>query len=124
MVFDGARAFEGVTPDLDLHCARVNNSARPFLLKPVVPLKAWLELAADGLKRFDPAAELYIRPMYWAEAGSTRAYDTTRKRQAGACASMMRRCQAARQRDHAIAVPASDRRMCAGRRQGRLPLPQ
>ena len=23
-VFDGARAFEGVTPDLDLHCARVN----------------------------------------------------------------------------------------------------
>ena len=26
-VFDGARAFEGVTPDLDLHCARVNRSA-------------------------------------------------------------------------------------------------
>ena len=25
-VFDGARAFEGVTPDLDLHCARVNDS--------------------------------------------------------------------------------------------------
>ena len=22
-VFDGARAFEGVTPDLDLHCQRV-----------------------------------------------------------------------------------------------------
>jgi branched-chain amino acid aminotransferase len=70
MVFDGARAFEGVTPDLDLHFARVNKSAASFLLKPVVPLKAWLELAADGLKRFDPDAELYIRPMYWAEAGS------------------------------------------------------
>ena len=27
-VFDGARAFEGVTPDLDRHCARVNHSAR------------------------------------------------------------------------------------------------
>ena len=26
-VFDGARAFEGVTPDLDLHCARINQSA-------------------------------------------------------------------------------------------------
>ena len=26
-VFDGARAFEGVTPDLDQHCARVNRSA-------------------------------------------------------------------------------------------------
>ena len=24
MVFDGARAFEGVTPDLELHCARAN----------------------------------------------------------------------------------------------------
>jgi branched-chain amino acid aminotransferase len=23
-VFDGARAFAGVTPDLDLHCPRVN----------------------------------------------------------------------------------------------------
>ena len=27
MVFDGARAFEGVTPDLDLHCARLIRSA-------------------------------------------------------------------------------------------------
>ena len=26
-VFDGARIFEGVSPDLDLHCARVNASA-------------------------------------------------------------------------------------------------
>src|SRR2546423_3701313 len=70
MVFDGARAFEGVTPDLDLHFERVNKSAASFLLKPIVPREAWLELAADGLKRFDPGAELYIRPMYWAEAGS------------------------------------------------------
>ena len=27
-------------------------------------------LAKDGLKRFDRNAELYIRPMYWAETGS------------------------------------------------------
>src|SRR5437762_12966080 len=60
MVFDGARAFEGVTPDLDLHFARVNKSAASFLLKPVVPPEAWLEVATDGLKRFDPGAELYI----------------------------------------------------------------
>jgi len=70
MVFDGARAFEGVTPDLDLHCARVNRSAASLLLKPVVPVETWLELTADGLKRFDPRAELYIRPMYWAEEGA------------------------------------------------------
>jgi len=36
MVFDGARAFEGVAPDLDLHCARVNNSAAVFSLKQMV----------------------------------------------------------------------------------------
>ena len=68
-VFDGARAFEGVTPDLDLHCARVNASARSFMLKPVVTQETWLGLAREGVARFGPGAELYIRPMYWAEAG-------------------------------------------------------
>ena len=68
-VFDGARAFEGVTPDLDQHCERINWSARNFLLKPVVAVETWMGLIADGLKKFDPMAELYIRPMYWAESG-------------------------------------------------------
>jgi branched-chain amino acid aminotransferase len=70
VVFDGARAFEGVTPDLDLHCQRVNESASRFLLKPVVAHDMWLDLVRDGLKRFAPDAELYIRPMYWAETGA------------------------------------------------------
>jgi branched-chain amino acid aminotransferase len=70
MVFDGARAFEGVVPDLDLHCARVNNSAAVFALKQMVPVEEWIGLARDGVKRFDRNAELYIRPMYWAETGS------------------------------------------------------
>jgi len=66
-VFDGARAFEGVTPDLELHCARVNESAKAMCLKPVVPTETWVALVREGLKRFDRDAELYIRPMYWAE---------------------------------------------------------
>jgi branched-chain amino acid aminotransferase len=66
-VFDGARAFEGVTPDLDSHCARVNESAKVMCLKPVVEIETWTALVAEGLKRFEPGAELYIRPMYWAE---------------------------------------------------------
>jgi branched-chain amino acid aminotransferase len=66
-VFDGARAFEGVTPDLDLHCARVNESAKTMCLKPVVPVETWVELVREGRKRFERDAELYIRPMYWAE---------------------------------------------------------
>jgi len=69
MVFDGARAFEGVTPDLDLHCARVNKSAAVFALNPLVSTDTWIGLANEGIKRFDRNAELYVRPMYWAETG-------------------------------------------------------
>jgi branched-chain amino acid aminotransferase len=67
VVFDGARAFEGVAPDLDLHCARVNESAAKLFLKPVVSTEAWVKLAREGITRFDKEAALYIRPMYWAE---------------------------------------------------------
>jgi branched-chain amino acid aminotransferase len=69
-VFDGARAFEGVAPDLDLHCERVNQSAINFKLKPVVDTETWLALACEGIARFDANAELCIRPMYWAQTGS------------------------------------------------------
>jgi branched-chain amino acid aminotransferase len=69
-VFDGARAFEGVTPDLAAHCARVNQSAVNFKLKPVVDTDTWLGLAREGIARFEKNAELYIRPMYWAQNGS------------------------------------------------------
>ena len=69
-VFDGARAFEGVAPDLDRHCARVNWSAANFRLKPVVDTETWIGLAREGIARFAPKAELYIRPMYWAQHGS------------------------------------------------------
>ncbi|HEX8233532.1 MAG TPA: branched-chain amino acid aminotransferase [Caulobacteraceae bacterium] len=68
-VFDGARVFEGVAPDLDLHCARVNRSAEALGLKPVVAVERWLELVAEGRERFDPDAALYVRPMYWARGG-------------------------------------------------------
>ncbi len=69
-VFDGGRVFEGVTPDLDKHCARVNQSAANFGLKPVVDTETWLGLAREGIAKFGANAELYVRPMYWAENGS------------------------------------------------------
>ncbi|MGB8081228.1 MAG: branched-chain amino acid aminotransferase [Pseudolabrys sp.] len=68
-VFDGARTFEGVSPDLDLHCERVNASAQTMHLNPVLSTGTWLELVRDRIKRFDKEAALYIRPMYWAEHG-------------------------------------------------------
>jgi branched-chain amino acid aminotransferase len=72
-VFDGARAFEGVMPDLDLHCARVNESAKVMHLKPLVSTEAWMALVREGFKRFDRDAELYIRPMYWPEDAASGA---------------------------------------------------
>jgi branched-chain amino acid aminotransferase len=70
VLFDGARAFEGVSPDLDLHCARINQSARVFKLHPVVSDQEWLALAKEGIKKFESDAALYIRPMYWADSGA------------------------------------------------------
>jgi len=66
-VFDGARVFEGVAPDLDLHCARVNASAKTMFLKPGLAVEEWMGLAREGMKKFDKDTTLYVRPMYWAE---------------------------------------------------------
>jgi len=68
-VFDGARAFEGVAPDLDKHLARVNRSAKSMWLNATMSVEAMTQIAWDGIKKFKPGAELYIRPMYWAEEG-------------------------------------------------------
>ncbi len=72
-VFDGARLFEGVAPDLDLHCARVNASAKTMFLKPSVSVEEWLRLAREGMAKFAADTTLYIRPMYWAERASPMA---------------------------------------------------
>lgn len=68
-VFDGARAFEGVAPDLDLHCQRSIRSAEGLLMKPPVTAERVLELAREGIAKFPADAALYIRPMFWAETG-------------------------------------------------------
>ncbi len=68
-VFDGARWFEGVAPDLDLHAIRVNDSATALGLEPTKTAEEIVELTHDGLKKFDGNTAVYIRPMYWAEHG-------------------------------------------------------
>jgi branched-chain amino acid aminotransferase len=72
-VFDGARVFEGVAPDLDLHCARVNASAKTMFLQPSLSTEEWVWLARDGMKKFSPETTLYVRPMYWAERAGPMA---------------------------------------------------
>ena len=122
-VFDGARAFEGVTPDLDLHCARVNASAPKLSLKPLVSPETWMGLVADGMKRFDRHAALYP-PDVLGRAGATLPGVSPDPESTRWClASTRRRCRrAGRHLDHALAVPPADHRMHAGRRQGGLPL--
>lgn len=68
-VFDGARAFEGVAPDLDLHCERMVSSVRTMGLEPLHGPDELVEIARDGIARFSSDTELYIKPMYWAEEG-------------------------------------------------------
>ena len=70
LVFDGARSFSGRAPDLDAHCARVNASARTMGFDPVMPDEDIAGLAREGLKKFGPDAETYIRPMIWQARGS------------------------------------------------------
>jgi branched-chain amino acid aminotransferase len=72
-VFDGARLFEGVAPDLDLHCARVNRSAEAMGLAPTMAPGEIEEIARDGFRRFAPGTALYVRPTYWAEEGGYMA---------------------------------------------------
>jgi branched-chain amino acid aminotransferase len=55
---------------LDLHCERVIGSANAFGLKPVVSAGEIMEIALDGINRFDPGSAVYIRPMFWAEKGA------------------------------------------------------
>ena len=72
-VFDGARVFEGVAPDLDLHCARVNASAKTMYLKPTMSAEEIAGLTREGMKKFAKDTTLYVRPMYWAERAGPQA---------------------------------------------------
>ena len=65
LVFDGARRFDGVAPDLDAHCARVNRSAEALGMRPTLEASDIAERAREGLERFATDVAVYIRPMYW-----------------------------------------------------------
>lgn len=69
IIFDGARAFEGVAPDLDLHCQRAVNSARALELVPTKTAEEILALAREGIAKHRENADLYIRPMFWGTEG-------------------------------------------------------
>jgi branched-chain amino acid aminotransferase len=69
IVFDGARAFEGVTPDLDRHCARMVRSVEALGMRCPHSAGELVELSLEGVRRFPKENALYIRPMAWSEDG-------------------------------------------------------
>jgi len=75
MVFDGARYFNGVMPDLDLHCERVNASTKAMGMNVCIETSKIIELAEEGVKKFSGDVPLYIRPMCWSTLGSEVAVD-------------------------------------------------
>ncbi len=72
-VFDGARCFDGVAPDLDAHCARVNASAEALMIRPTHSVDEMVAIAWEGLALFPKDTAVYIRPMYWAIHGDATA---------------------------------------------------
>ena len=65
-VFDGARYFDGVAPDLLAHCQRVNRSAEALMVNPTISPEDMVALVWEGLAAYPKTAAVYIRPMYWA----------------------------------------------------------
>ena len=120
-VFDGTRVLAGVGPDLDRHCQRCIASAEAMGLEPALDAEGIEALIWEGVAKFPPHAQLFIRPMLYPEEGfvlfdpsSTRftltLMDLPLAEPTGfsACLSSFRRPRA-RHGDH--------------QRQGRLPLP-
>lgn len=68
-VFDGARYFDGVTPDLDAHSARVVRSAAALMITPTLTGPEIAAIAREGLRAYNAASAVYIRPMFWALDG-------------------------------------------------------
>lgn len=68
-VFDGARSFGRLAPDLDRHCRRVIDSARSFGMSPQISADEIERLAWDGIEKFPEDAELYIRPLFYFDDG-------------------------------------------------------
>jgi len=69
IVFDGARAFDGLAPDLDLHAARAIDSARKMGLEPTEQVDEIVSLMREGIRKFPPSTALYVRPMFFGEGG-------------------------------------------------------
>lgn len=70
LVFDGARTFDGVSPDLDLHCKRIVASAAAMGMRSPMTSEEIEELVRERLASYPQDMALYIRPMMWSTEGA------------------------------------------------------
>jgi len=78
-IFDGARAFDGYAPDLDLHCERAIRSAANLGLKSPKSATEIEAILREGIRKFPAGTPLYLRPFMWAQGGGlVPEADTTR----------------------------------------------
>jgi branched-chain amino acid aminotransferase len=68
-VFDGARAMRGKLPDLRPHLERVIRSSEKLGLRCPLTVEEMETLVREGVAKFPPEAELYIRPLVFASSG-------------------------------------------------------
>ena len=68
-VFDGARAIRGKLPDLRPHLERVIASAEKLGLRCPLTVEEMEALVREGVAKFPPDAELYIRPLVFGSEG-------------------------------------------------------
>ncbi len=68
-IFDGARAFDGVTPDIELHCRRSVRSATNVGLRSPCRRARSRRSAVTASRASARGRHLYIRPFMWSEDG-------------------------------------------------------
>lgn len=116
-VFDGARSFDGLAPDLDLHCERCIASARALGLDPPVDARRMAAIAVEGIWRFPKETALYVRPMFYGDDGwllpeTTKFVMTLIDRPLGKGDVGLKACRTTRQRPTPLAAPTDAKAAC------------
>lgn len=76
MVFDGARFFEGVMPDLAHHSARIIRSAEAMGMPAPTDADTIEDLIREGVAQLDGSQALYLRPMIWSTGSLASILET------------------------------------------------
>ncbi len=117
VVFDGARSFDGLAPDLDLHCERCIASARALGLAPPVDARRMAAIAVEGIGKFPEETALYVRPMFYGDDGwllpeTTKFVMTLIDRPLGKDNAGLKVCRTSRQRPTPLAAPTDAKAAC------------